>query len=167
MEGTIYPLELRNNIMNGALFVDRDGTLIKNVPYLGDPKLVEPRPDALQWVKAAREANLAVIVVSNQSGVARGVIKPSDMAAVNRRVNEIFDIDAFYCCMHGPEEGCRCRKPKPGLIEDALANHRLHRGHSIMVGDSPCDLEAGWAAKLAGCFLVTEHILIMKWLIRR
>ena len=92
---------------NRAVFFDRDGTLIEDVPYLCDPALVKARPEGIEWVRAARERGYLVVVASNQSGVGRGYYTEEDVARVNARVGEIYTeagapLDGFYYCPHAP-----------------------------------------------------------------
>lgn len=135
-----------------ALFLDRDGTLIVDVGYPRDPDRVELIPgvsDAL----AELQKSWALVVISNQSGIGRGIITEQEAAAVHRQFVELFTragvsfAGCFYC-PHAPDASCRCRKPAPGLIEDAATSLGLDVAASVMVGDKPSDLEAGRAA---GC----------------
>ncbi|MFQ5599802.1 MAG: HAD-IIIA family hydrolase [Candidatus Krumholzibacteriia bacterium] len=134
----------------GALFVDRDGTLVPNVPYNGDPDAVELQPLAGRALRWMRDAAVPVIVVSNQSGIARGLLTEEDWHAVNARIQELLGehgarVDAFYHCPHHPDHSgpCDCRKPEPGMLVRAGAEHRIDMRRSLMVGDAERDLEAG------------------------
>jgi D-glycero-D-manno-heptose 1,7-bisphosphate phosphatase len=135
-----------------ALFVDRDGTLIVDVGYPRDPAQVEPLPGALDALRAL-QADFALVIVSNQSGVARGLITPAEARAVHARVVERFGqagvaFAGAYYCPHAPGAGCACRKPAPGLLHDAARELGLDLAGSIMLGDKPSDVAAGRAA---GC----------------
>jgi histidinol-phosphate phosphatase family protein len=135
---------------------DRDGTLVVDVPYNHDPALVEPMPTALAAVKALRAAGVPVGVVSNQSGVARGLITPSQLAAVNARVDEVFGgFDTWQVCPHGAEEGCDCRKPRPGLVLAAAAALGVEPRDVVVVGDIGRDLGAAAAAGARGILVPT------------
>jgi histidinol-phosphate phosphatase family protein len=102
-----------------ALF-DRDGTLIEDVPYNGEPALVRPVPGTRETLDRLRSAGLRLGVVSNQSGVARGLLTPDQVRRVNARVEELLGpFDTWQYCPHGPDQGCACRKPAPGMILDA------------------------------------------------
>ena len=142
--------------MTRALFLDRDGTLIVDVGYPRDPALVEPLPGAIDALRELQQT-FALVIISNQSGLGRGLITEAEAAAVHDRVVAVFAAGgvsfagAFYC-PHAPDAGCRCRKPAPGLLHDAARELGLDLAHSIMIGDKPSDLEAGRAA---GC----EHVL--------
>ena len=138
-----------------ALFLDRDGTLIVDVGYPRDPALVQPIEGAIDALRVLQRDH-ALVVISNQSGIARGRITPAEAAAVHDRFVAMFEsggvtFAGFYYCPHGPDDGCRCRKPAPGLLEDAARELGLDLARSIMIGDKPSDLEAGRAA---GCALV-------------
>jgi D-glycero-D-manno-heptose 1,7-bisphosphate phosphatase len=130
-----------------AVLFDRDGTLVVDVPYNHDPSLVEPMPTAVAAVRALRAAGILIGVVSNQSGVARGLISPSQLAAVNARVDEIFGgFDTWQVCPHGVEDGCPCRKPRPGLVLAAARALGVPVTDTVVIGDIGADLGAAAAA---------------------
>jgi len=136
-----------------AVLLDRDGTLIVDVGYPRDPAAVELLPGTPGALRAFREAGFALVVVSNQSGVARGIVSPAEAAAVHARLLERLaedgiELDGAYYCFHGPGDGCDCRKPEPGMLLRAADELGLSLGRSVMVGDKPSDVEAGRAA---GC----------------
>lgn len=135
-----------------ALLLDRDGTLIVDVGYPRDPAVVQPLPGAIDALRALQR-RYALVIISNQSGIARGRITQAEAAAVHARVIEVFAAGgvAFagaYYCPHSPDEGCRCRKPAPGLMLDACRDLDVDLSSSVMLGDKPSDLDAGRAA---GC----------------
>jgi D-glycero-D-manno-heptose 1,7-bisphosphate phosphatase len=139
----------------GALLCDRDGTLVVDVPYNGDPERVQPLPGAREALERARAAGLKVAVVSNQRGVARGLVAPDRLVAVNRRVAELLGpFDAFECCPHDVIDRCRCRKPAPGLVLRAAARLRLPASACAVIGDRWSDVlaarNAGATAILLG-----------------
>ncbi|MBX3204663.1 MAG: HAD family hydrolase [Labilithrix sp.] len=145
-----------------ALFLDRDGTLIRDVGYPRDPASVELVPGVVEALSTARELGYKLAIVSNQSGVARGLIQPAEARAVQARVDELFaaravSFDGAWFCFHGPDEGCRCRKPAPGLILDAASALEVDRARSIMVGDKPSDVDAGIAAGCAAVLFGEAH----------
>lgn len=138
--------------MRRALFLDRDGTLIVDVGYPRDPDQVELLPGAAAAL-AALPAEIALVIVTNQSGLARGRITPAEATAVQARVEARFGaagvrFAGVFVCPHGPDDGCRCRKPAPGLLRDAAAALDLDLPRSIMIGDKAADVAAGHAA---GC----------------
>jgi D-glycero-D-manno-heptose 1,7-bisphosphate phosphatase len=135
-----------------AVFLDRDGTLIEDRHYLGDPDGVELLPNAVEGLRLMRQVGAALVVVTNQSGVARGYFDQSAVHAVNARVTELLAADGvelagIYVCPHGPTDGCDCRKPAPGLLLRAADELGLELASSYLVGDSERDVEA---AKRAG-----------------
>lgn len=139
--------------MRPAVFLDRDGTIIEDEGYLADASRVRLLPGALDALRAFRERGLALVVVSNQSGIPRGLITPAQHSAVDARVKAILadagvPLDAAYYCPHLPDAGCACRKPLPGMLEQAAREHGLDLARSLMVGDKMSDVAAGRAA---GC----------------
>jgi histidinol-phosphate phosphatase family protein len=135
-----------------ALFLDRDGTLIVDVGYPRSADDVQLIPGAAEALRTLQN-RYALVVISNQSGIARGIITPEQAAAVHDRFTQLFAAEGVqftgsYYCPHGPDDGCRCRKPAPGLLLDAARDLDLDLAASVMIGDKPSDLEAGRAA---GC----------------
>ncbi|KUL36940.1 hypothetical protein ADL22_23580 [Streptomyces sp. NRRL F-4489] len=130
-----------------AVLFDRDGTLVADVPYNGDPRLVAPMPGARAALAAVRAAGLAVGVVTNQSGVARGLLTRAQVEAVHRRVAELLGpFDVWAVCPHGPADGCGCRKPAPGLVLAACGRLGIPPARAAVVGDIGSDLAAARAA---------------------
>ena len=130
-----------------AVLFDRDDTLIVDVPYNGDPSRVRPMPGARAALDRLRAAGVPVGLVSNQSGVARGLISPAQVEAVNRRVEELLGpLDAVVYCPHGPGDGCACRKPQPGLVFEAAARLGVEPDRCAVVGDIGSDVGAAQAA---------------------
>lgn len=139
--------------MNKAVFLDRDGTLNEDPGYLGDPCKLKLFPDvgeALSLLK--NKNNFLLIVVSNQSGVARGLITEEEVVMVNQEINTKLaefnvKIDAFYYCPFHPEfnseKDCECRKPSPSMILNAAIEHNIDLSSSYIVGDSAADIMAG------------------------
>ncbi len=151
--------------MNKAVFLDKDGTLIQDVPYNADPKRIALCRGAVRGLDRLKRAGYRLIVVSNQSGVARGYFPEESLIAVERRVRELLaehdlDLDGFYYCPHHPDGvvteyaiQCECRKPSPGMLIGAARGQEIDLGRSWMVGDILNDVEAG---ARAGC----ETILV-------
>lgn len=136
-----------------ALFLDRDGTLMVDTGYVRDPALVELLPGVTAGLRDARALGFELIIVSNQSGVARGLISEQELARVQARFEELLrtdgiELDDVRFCIHGPDDGCRCRKPKSGMLEDAAADRGIDLERSVMVGDRDSDVFAG---RGAGC----------------
>ncbi|MGH2914301.1 MAG: D-glycero-alpha-D-manno-heptose-1,7-bisphosphate 7-phosphatase [Solirubrobacteraceae bacterium] len=136
-----------------AVFLDRDGTLIEDVGYLRDPATVAALDGAACALRDLSRLGFALVVVSNQSGIARGIISAAEAAAVHQRFVVLYAADgvrydAVSYCPHGPDEGCACRKPAPGMLLDAAADLDIDLPTSFMVGDKASDVEAG---RRAGC----------------
>lgn len=130
-----------------AVLCDRDGTLVADVPYNGDPDRVVPLPGVAAGLDRLRAAGVALAIVSNQSGVARGLLAPDQVEAVNRRVVELLGpFAAVVWCPHGPDDRCGCRKPQPGLVRDAARRLGVPTGRCAVVGDIGADVEAAAAA---------------------
>ncbi len=141
-----------------AVLFDRDGTLVVDVPYNGDPQLVRPMDSARSALELVRRAGLATGVLSNQSGVARGLLTLNQVHAVNQRVDELLGpFDVWEFCPHGPADGCDCRKPSPGMILAACSTLGLHPSQVAFVGDIGTDVEAATAAG-SQSILVPTHV---------
>lgn len=142
--------------MPAAVLFDRDATLVVDVPYNGDPTLVMPMPTALDAVRRVREAGIATGVVSNQSGLARGLLQPAQVAAVNARVDELFGaFGTWQVCPHGPDDGCGCRKPQPGLVLAAARALDVSPADVVVIGDIGSDVVAAEAAGARGVLVPT------------
>ena len=137
-----------------AFFLDRDGVIIRQVEYLKNPDEVELMPGAVEALRLIHRGGFLAVVVSNQSGIARGRFTRDDLDKVQARLYGLLAaegerLDAFYFCPHDPHvEQCSCRKPKPGMILDAAKDLDIDISGSFMIGDRPADLETGIAA---GC----------------
>ncbi len=139
-----------------AVLFDRDGTLVVDVPYNGDPGRVEPMPGARAALDRVRERGVRTAVVSNQSGVARGLLTAEAVAAVNARVEELLGpLGPWAICPHGPEDGCACRKPAPGLVLEAARALAVAPGRCAVIGDIGADVEAARAAGARGILVPT------------
>ena len=140
-----------------AVLLDRDGTLVVDVPYNGDPSRVAPVPGARAALDRLRAAGLPLAVVSNQSGVARGLLTSAQVAAVNARVAELLGpFDAVLVCEHGPDDGCACRKPRPGLVLEAARQLGVDPAACVLVGDIGSDVDAALAAGAQPVLVPTE-----------
>lgn len=134
-----------------AVLCDRDGTLIDDIPYNGDPARVVPLPGVADGLDRLRAAGVTLAVVSNQSGVARGLLTPAQVEAVNRRVVELLGpFGAVQWCPHGPGDGCRCRKPAPGMVEGVARALGVAVDRCAVIGDIGADVEAAQAAGALG-----------------
>ncbi|MFF7892113.1 D-glycero-alpha-D-manno-heptose-1,7-bisphosphate 7-phosphatase [Streptomyces sp. NPDC007907] len=139
-----------------AVLFDRDGTLVADVPYNGDPSRVTPMPGAREAVDAVRAAGVPAGVVTNQSGVARGLLTRRQVEDVRLRVEELLGPFAVWAvCPHGPAEGCGCRKPAPGLILAACRRLAVPPERAVVIGDVGADIEAARAAGARGILVPT------------
>lgn len=141
-----------------AVFMDRDGTLNEEVSYLSRMEQLRLYPQTLEAVRMINDAGMKAVVVTNQSGVARGYFTEEFVRSVHERINELLRaggarIDGFYVCPHHPVYGngiykqdCACRKPKPGLLLRAAAELNIDLSRSYMIGDMLKDVEAGKTA---------------------
>ena len=153
-----------------AVFLDRDGTINEEVHYLGRPEDVRLIPGAGEAIARLNQAGFQVVVVTNQSGLARGMFDEAALAEVRAELDrqlaeEGAKVEAHYACPHLPEGAvakyarvCGCRKPKPGLILRAAAEMGLDLAGSYMVGDSLRDVEAGNAAGVTSILVETGHM---------
>ena len=145
-----------------ALFLDRDGVLIKDCHYLDDPNLVELIPGVPDALFKARKAGYLLIGVSNQSGLGRGVFGPAQFAAVMERLDEMLaqegiELDAFFYCPHAPDDHCECRKPLPGMLHDASEIMNWNSEDSWVIGDKKSDVALGRNANMGGALVLTGY----------
>jgi len=130
-----------------AVLFDRDGTLVHDVPYNGDPARVAPMPGAVDAVRRLRGLGVRVGVVTNQSGIGRGTLTEDQVAEVHARIEEIFGpFDVWQVCPHAPEAGCGCRKPRPGMVLAAAASLGVPTESVVVIGDIGADVAAAQAA---------------------
>jgi D-glycero-D-manno-heptose 1,7-bisphosphate phosphatase len=141
-----------------AVLFDRDGTLVVDVPYNADPDRVQPMPTAIPALRLLRSFGLLAGIVTNQSGVARGLISDHDIGRVNQRVDELFGgFDVWCVCPHSPDDQCRCRKPQPGLILRAAERLGLTPAQVVVIGDIGSDVDAAAAAGARSILVPTAH----------
>lgn len=138
---------------NRAIFFDRDGTIIYDMVYPRNPELVQFLPGVREALVKLKKCGYQLVLVSNQSGVGRGILTHEEAEQVHQRVVSSLEevnvkLDASYYCFHAPEEHCTCRKPSPEMLLRAAGEMNLDLNRSFMVGDSDSDIEAG---KRAGC----------------
>jgi D-glycero-D-manno-heptose 1,7-bisphosphate phosphatase len=139
------------SLRRAILFLDRDGTLIEDVGYPNDPAQVRLISGAANAVRELAAAGFVPVVVSNQSGIARGKITPDQARAVHDRFVELFETASglrlpCYYCPHGPDDGCDCRKPQPGMLRMAATELGLTDKPGLLVGDKTSDVDAAHAA---------------------
>ena len=154
-----------------AIFFDRDGTLNVEVGYLYEFEKFKWIDGAIEAVKYCNDNGYLAIVVTNQSGVARGYYTEADVKELHRRMNEELSkhsahIDDFFYCPHHPEGivdkyrvDCECRKPKPGLIEEACRKYDIDKSQSLMIGDKPRDVECGENAGVRSVLFNGDNLL--------
>jgi len=131
----------------GAVLLDRDGTLVHDVPYNGEPDRVVPLEDARDALARLRAAGLPIAVVSNQSGIGRGLLSTEQVQAVNRRVEELLEpLGPWFVCPHAPDMGCACRKPRPGLVVAAAEALGVEPARCVVIGDVGADVQAALSA---------------------
>ena len=139
--------------MNKGVFLDRDGTVIRDVVYLNDPKRIEIFPESYEAIKKLNENGFLVFLVTNQSGVARGYVTEDMVKHINKLLVDEFKSkgalisDCSYC-PHPVDGGCECRKPNAGMIKELASKHDVNLSNSWMVGDRMSDVVAGLNA---GC----------------
>ncbi|MEU7848172.1 HAD-IIIA family hydrolase [Micromonospora parva] len=156
-------------VLYDAVLLDRDGTLIEDVPYNGDPEKVRPVPGARAALDRLRAAGLRLAIVTNQSGLARGYFTGEQMRAVHARVEELLGpFDAWLVCPHDDADGCDCRKPAPGLVHAAARELGTTASRCVLVGDIGRDVAAALAAGAAGVLVPTpvtrpEEIAAAGW----
>lgn len=146
--------------MRGAVFLDKDGTLVEDVPYNVDPEQIRFAAGVETGLRSLHAAGYQLIVISNQSGVARGYFEAAALVAVEEHLRQVMNsfgvpLAGFYYCPHYPTGSvaeyaiaCSCRKPEPGLILQAAQDHAIDLARSWFIGDILNDVEAG---RRAGC----------------
>jgi histidinol-phosphate phosphatase family protein len=146
--------------MTPAVFFDRDGTLIEDTHYCADPALVRVYPGVPEALRRLKQAGFRVFVISNQSGIGRGLITPEQHHAVQteflRQVGEGL-IDASYFCPDAPGVPSTCRKPEPGMVLEAARDFALDLPQSYFVGDKAADIECGRRAGTRTILVLTGY----------
>jgi len=145
-----------------AVFLDRDGTINEEMGYINHLSRFVLLPRTGAAIKRLNDAGLKVVVVTNQSGAARGYYPASLVEKVHARLRHLLagegaHLDGIYTCLHGPEENCVCRKPLPGLILQAARELHLDLSRSYTVGDRYRDIETGAKAGVKGVFVLTGY----------
>lgn len=148
--------------MRRAVFLDRDGTINEEMGYINHLSRFQLLPKSARAIARLNQAGLAVVVVTNQSGVARQYFPASLIEQVHAKMQELLAaqgarLDGIYVCAHGPEAGCRCRKPKPGLLEQAAQDLGIDLKKSYMVGDRFNDLQVAAAVGAKGILVLTGY----------
>lgn len=139
--------------MNRAVFIDRDGTINKDIPYCSRPEDFQLLPSVAESIKLLNQNGLKVVVVTNQSGIARGYFTEEMLEKIHQKMKgELAKyearVDAIYYCPHHPDENCDCRKPSPKMVLQAASDLDIDLGQSYVIGDGNIDIEMG---KKVGC----------------
>lgn len=147
--------------MKKAVFIDRDGTINVNIDYLSDPNLLKIYEGVPEGIVKLRKKDFLTIIITNQSGISRGYFTEETLKKIHEKLLFLLgekgaEIDAIYYCPHHPDDKCRCRKPRTGLLEKAIDEWRIDPKKSYMIGDMMMDVIAG---KRVGCkaILVPER----------
>jgi D-glycero-D-manno-heptose 1,7-bisphosphate phosphatase len=160
---------IRNPQSHGAIFIDRDGTLNKDVGYIANPDQLVLYPWAAEAVRLINAAGLKAIVITNQSGVARGLYTEETLNAIHARMIEDLAregarIDAVYYCPHHPEIGdaryriaCQCRKPQTAMLDAASKEHNIDLAGSYVVGDKPSDIQLAYNAGVRAALVLSGY----------
>ena len=138
-----------------ALFIDRDGTIIKQIDgyYISSIEQIELIENIFPAILMLQNEGYLVIIVTNQAGINKGILSNEQVDEINQHIIQLLkkqgiDISAVYVCPHKPEEQCKCRKPQPGLLLKAAKEYNIDLENSIMIGDTDKDTEAGLNAGL-------------------
>jgi D-glycero-D-manno-heptose 1,7-bisphosphate phosphatase len=162
-------MSARAALENPAIFIDRDGCLTEEVGYVNHPSRIRLLPRTGEAVRRVNRARIAAVMVTNQTGIARGYFSEETLHAANARMVDELEaagarLDGLYVCMHHPTVGeppyraaCDCRKPRPGLLTRAAADLGLDLRASVMVGDKFSDVAAGQAAGALGVLVLTGY----------
>jgi D-glycero-D-manno-heptose 1,7-bisphosphate phosphatase len=143
--------------LSPAVFLDRDGTIMRDVDYCGDPKDVEVFPGAGDALRQLKERGYKLFVITNQSGIGREYFTEEKYRAVEKEVSRQIGKDliaATYYCPHGPDQICGCRKPEPGMVFQAAHDHNLDLSRSFFIGDKDSDTQCG---RRAGVKTILVH----------
>lgn len=152
----------RQRDRQGLLVVDRDGTLIDDRHYLADPAGVQLLPGVVDGLRAFARRGYRIAVVTNQSGIGRGYFEEPALAAVNDELRRQLsahgiELEGIWHCPHRPDEGCRCRKPEPLLLERAMTQLGFAAGQCLVVGDKACDIDLGARLGVRTALVRTGH----------
>lgn len=148
--------------MHSCLFLDRDGIINQDHGYVHRPEDCDFCPGIFELCCYFQNLGFKIIVVTNQSGIARGYYPIECFNKLTNHINNIFSehgihINATYFCPHGPDDNCNCRKPKPGMLLQAQQEHLINMERSLMIGDKKSDMQAAHAAKVKHLFWLTQE----------
>lgn len=163
------PQSTTNSQSSPAIFIDRDGTVNEDFGYISNPGDLIIYPWVAEAVRLINEAHLKAIVVTNQSGVARGIYTEEDLGLIHARMISELEkqgarIDGVYYCPHHPDYGderyrqdCECRKPRPGMLHAAARELEVDLAHSFVIGDKASDIKLAAAAGAQGVLVLTGY----------
>jgi D-glycero-D-manno-heptose 1,7-bisphosphate phosphatase len=146
---------------NYAIFLDRDGTIIKDTGYIKNIKDVNFYPFTFEALKLAQKY-FKLFIITNQSGISKGLITEEDVIKINDYIlttlkNEGITIEKIYYCPHSKEESCQCRKPSPYFVNMAIREYNLDISNSYVIGDHPSDIQLAKNAGINGIYVLTGH----------
>ena len=144
------------------VLIDRDGTINVEKHYLSDPDQLELYPGIGPALKRLQDAGFGLAVLTNQSGVARGYFDLDRLTQIHDRLRALLaaegvTVDGIYICPHGPDDDCACRKPLPGMVEQAVAEHGFDPAQAFMIGDKEVDVDLGHAVGAVSFLVRTGH----------
>ena len=147
---------------HAAVFLDRDGTINEQMGYINHLSRFELLPQAIPGIRRLNEAGLKVVIITNQSGAARGYFPAALVDEVHGHLNRLLaaggaHLDGIYACLHGPADGCACRKPRPTLMEQAARDLDLDLCRSYLVGDRYTDIQTAANAGARGILVLTGY----------
>jgi D-glycero-D-manno-heptose 1,7-bisphosphate phosphatase len=145
-----------------AAFLDRDGTICEDVAYLSRVEDLQLFPFAAEAIRILNKNDFFVCLVTNQSGIGRGIFDENVLGEIHAQLKKEFGergahVDAIYFCSHAPEDGCQCRKPQIGMIEQATKDFQIDLKNSWMIGDKAIDVETGYYAKTKTALVLTGY----------
>ncbi len=148
---------------NKAIFVDRDGTINRDVHYLDSPDKFMMYPGVGQGIKTLKKKGYKIIVITNQSGIGRGYFTEQQLLIIHKKMAEEFQqfgvaLDGIYYCPHHPDDQCNCRKPRTGLLEQAITDHNIDVKKSFMIGDKILDIGAGKKTGVRTVLIPEPHV---------
>jgi D,D-heptose 1,7-bisphosphate phosphatase len=154
--------KIQDSTIKKAVFLDRDGTICEDVNYLSNSDDLKIFPFAAEAVRLLNENNFLAILITNQSGIARGFFDENVLSEIHEKlVSELAEqnakLDAIYFCPHNSEDNCDCRKPKTGMIEQAAKDFSIDLKNSWMVGDKAIDVETGFNAGTKSALVLTGY----------
>lgn len=154
---------------NKAIFLDRDGTLNEEVDYLHEWQKMVLIPGTVEALKILQEKGYLLVVVTNQSGVARGYFTMKEVDEVNQYMSQCLEkegvhIERFYCCPHGASDGCQCRKPQPHMYLQAAKDFNIDVTQSYLVGDKISDIQAAFSMNAGFGLVLSGHDIEEQWI---